>query len=426
MTKIVFMSAFPPMMHGIGSYTKYLIDFLYKRGNDCGIISFNPYTCEFPMVKEGKVECEYPVRYTIPGCYDYPPDLIFESLTDLLGNENEYVFWVQYGGSFWRDHSKFISLLKSLKERKVKNIIVTHHTLNFQSAETKYGFKKWQYKLLKNELPYVDANTLFTNGVYRKFVDAFHEYKERTVLIRHAVPTYPPVSQENAKKEILKWLESQNDLDRDWQRSVEELSSRLFEKNTIVLGDAGFVANRKFPETLYLTVKLLQKRFPEKNVIGLYIGTLSYSGLKQINCLRRLRELHNPKDNFYFFEAYVPEQLFAKSLKALDMVYMWQEDCRQSGKLAHAIGIGATVIGRNIEGVGETLKMSGYPALNTYEDFLHEIERVIANPESKDLMEKRAREYASTYSWGNQASKHMELVESLISGEELPLLDGRR
>ena len=68
--------------------------------------------------------------------------------------------------------------------------------------------------------------------------------------------------------------------------------------------------------------------------------------------------------------------------------------------------------------------MSGYPALNTYEDFLDEIERVIANPESKDLMKKNASEYARTYNWENQALKHIKLVESLISGEEPPLLDG--
>ncbi|KKM22851.1 hypothetical protein LCGC14_1621140 [marine sediment metagenome] len=48
MTKIILISAFPPMIHGIGSYTKYLSDTLYKKGCDCGIISFDPYACEFP------------------------------------------------------------------------------------------------------------------------------------------------------------------------------------------------------------------------------------------------------------------------------------------------------------------------------------------------------------------------------------------
>ena len=424
MTKIIFMSAFPPMIHGIGSYTKYLVDSLYDKGCDCGIISFDPFACEFPIMKEKKAECEYPVLYKIPSCYDYNFKLIIDSLTNLYEYGENYGFWIQHGDSLWRNRLKFVKMLKFLKKKKVKNIIVTHHTLNFQSPETKFGFTKWQYKLLKNELPYIDVNTVFTKGVYMAFTQAFPKYKERTVLIRHGVPIYPRINQENAKKEILSWLESENELNQDWQKSVENLNSKIFEKNNITIGDIGFIDDRKLSNTIYLTKKLLQKRFPDKNIIGLYIGTLSFQSLKKISCLQRLRNLHKPKNNFYFFETYTPEHLFAKSLKALDIIHMWQENCRQSGKLAHAIGIGAITIGRNIEGVGETLKKSGYPALNTYEDFLDEIERVIANPESKDLMKKNASEYARTYNWENQVSKHIKLVESLISGEEQPLLDG--
>ena len=424
MTKIIFMSAFPPMIHGIGSYTKYLVDAMCEKDCDCGIISFDPYACNFPIITEKKVECEYPVLYTIPSCYDYDFNLIIDSLTNLSRYEDNYVFWIQQGDSIWRNRPKFVKILKFLKKKKVENLIVTHHTLNFQSPETKYGFKKWQYELLKNELPYIDVNTVFTNGVYKAFTKAFPEYKEKTVLIRHGVPSYPRISQENAKKEIISWLESENELNQDWQKSVEDLNSKIFEKITITFGDIGFIDARKLSNTIYPIIKLLQKRFPEKNIIGLYIGTLSFASLKKISYLQRLKNLHNPKNNFYFFETYVPEHLFAKSLRALDIIHMWQKDCRQSGKLAHALGIGATVVGRNIEGVGETLKMCGYPALNAYEDFLNEIERIIANSESKDLMEKSASEYAKTYNWENQALKHIELAESLISGKNLPLLDG--
>ncbi len=102
---------------------------------------------------------------------------------------------------------------------------------------------------------------------------------------------------------------------------------------------------------------------------------------------------------------------------------MWQEDCRQSGKLAHAIGIGAFIIGRNIEGVGETLKMCGYPALNTYKDYVDEIERVIINPELKEKIEKKASQYVKSFDWETQSLKHIKLVKALISEEEIPLLD---
>lgn len=139
------MSAFPPMIHGIGSYNKYLADSLYDKGCDCGIISFDPFTCEIPIMKEKKAECEYPVQYTIPSCYDYNFKLIIDNLTNLYEHGENYSFWIQQGGSLWRNRLKFVKMLKFLKKKKVKNIIVTHHTLNFQSPETKFGFKKWQY-----------------------------------------------------------------------------------------------------------------------------------------------------------------------------------------------------------------------------------------------------------------------------------------
>ena len=50
MTKIIFTSAFPPMIYGIGSYTKYLVDSLYEKSCYCWITTFDPYTCEFPIM----------------------------------------------------------------------------------------------------------------------------------------------------------------------------------------------------------------------------------------------------------------------------------------------------------------------------------------------------------------------------------------
>ena len=344
MTKIIFLSGFPPMIHGIGSYTKYLADVLYEKGCDCGIISFDSSTCEFPIMKEKKVECEYPVRYTIPSCNDYKFNLIFDSLTNLYKNEDNYIFWIQQGDSFWKNRLQFVKMLKFFKKKKVKNIIVTHHTLNFQSPETRYGLKKWQYELLKKELPYIDVNTVFTKGVYNAITKAFPKYRDKIVLIRHGVPLYPRISQQNAKKEIISWLKSKNELKKDWQKSVEDLNSKIFERIAITFGDVGFIDNRKLSTNIYSTIKLFQKRFPNKKIVGLYIGTLSFRSKQKISYLQRLKNLHNPENNFYFFETYVPERLFAKSLRALDVVHMWQEDCRQSGKLAHAIGIGAYII----------------------------------------------------------------------------------
>ncbi|MCK4779513.1 MAG: hypothetical protein KAT57_04965, partial [Candidatus Lokiarchaeota archaeon] len=209
-----------------------------------------------------------------------------DSLTNLYRNEDNYVFWIQQGDSFWRNRPKFVKMLKFFKKKKVENIIVTHHTLNFQSPETKYGLKKWQYELLKNELPYIDVNTVFTNGVYTAITEAFPQYKDKIVLIRHGVPSYPRISQNNAKKEIISWLESKNELKKDWQKSVEDLKSKIFERIAITFGDVGFIDNRKLSTNIYSTIKLFQKKFPNKNIIGLYIGTLSFLSKQKISYLQ--------------------------------------------------------------------------------------------------------------------------------------------
>lgn len=45
--KINFLSAFPPMIHEIGSYTNYLMDCLYEKKIDCEVIGFNLNSSEF-------------------------------------------------------------------------------------------------------------------------------------------------------------------------------------------------------------------------------------------------------------------------------------------------------------------------------------------------------------------------------------------
>jgi hypothetical protein len=46
-------------------------------------------------------------------------------------------------------------------------------------------------------------------------------------------------------------------------------------------------------------------------------------------------------------------------LRALDIHFYWPSDCTQSGIIAHALGTGATIACRDMEGVGETVKMAG-------------------------------------------------------------------
>lgn len=50
------------------------------------------------------------------------------------------------------------------------------------------------------------------------------------------------------------------------------------------------------------------------------------------------------------------------TIRALDFTVSWCNSATQSGRMAHAQGTGTLVVGRNIEGVDETLKLSGLTA----------------------------------------------------------------
>lgn len=92
--------------------------------------------------------------------------------------------------------------------------------------------------------------------------------------------------------------------------------------------------------------------------------------------------------------------------------------------MAHALGAGACVVSRKIEGIGETLELSGVPASETLEELAEAIQRFTLHPELRKEAQRLSRVYARKYSYRIQAKKHLHLAESLVTGRQLPLLDG--
>ena len=102
-------------------------------------------------------------------------------------------------------------------------------------------------------------------------------------------------------------------------------------------------------------------------------------------------------------------------LRALDVYFYWPSECTQSGIVAHALGAGATIACRDLEGVGETVKMAGGLAHNDLEGLLLDIRELLLDPSLSEQMSERALGYADNFSWRNQALRHFELAEQLYS-----------
>ena len=72
------------------------------------------------------------------------------------------------------------------------------------------------------------------------------------------------------------------------------------------------------------------------------------------------------------------------------------------------------VAGRDLEGVGETLKEAGQLADTDLRHLIMKIRNLILNPGLRERMEERALSYAAEFSWENQAGKHYELAEPIL------------
>ena len=407
---INFVSTFPPIMCGIGNYTKYLASKMPEGSWGVTSLKLNGF-----LKAEGPFKLDKQVAYTI--------SLVNPRLPSLLDGE---VLWFEHAFGMWgRESPSFLKLIEEAKERR-KKTIASFHTIHFQSDETPQGLQEKEKKLLKQVLPLIDVLTVFTNGAYQVVVDTFPEYKDKVVVLRHGVCLYPEVKQEEARKKLLSYLVNRASISQTQKEELKSLYRLFFSDKVILLGNFGFITQDKDPLKLYQLGEILQARLPAYKVIAIYIGRIQQRKDKKMQeclpILERLKSIRDGRRNL-FFEDYIPESIFPFAFRALDFAIFWCRNATQSGRMAHAQGAGACAAGRNIEGVGETLKLSGLPQADTLKELAEKIKTLLLRPEAKEEAQISSWRYAQQFSYEAQAQKHLLLEEAVRSGEKLPILD---
>lgn len=273
----------------------------------------------------------------------------------------------------------------------------------------------------------MDVVTVFTNGAYRAVIKAFPKDKNKVSVLRHGVHIYPKIGQEEAKKKILKYLFAQANLPKKQKKEIELLYKDLFLEEAILLGNFGFITAAKDPLNLYRLRETLQRKLPNHKIIALYIGMVQKRKDKvlkeSLSILQKLKSIHDGKANL-FFEHYLPEEFFPLAFSALDFTIFPRQDGTQSGRMAHAQGTSSCIIGRNIEGIGETLKLSGLPGFFTLAEAAEKIKKLVLEPNLKQRLKRKNLHYARQFSYERQAQKHLLIEDIICSGGKLPLLDG--
>nr|MBC8276361.1 hypothetical protein [Chloroflexota bacterium] len=139
---INFVSTFPPMMCGIGTYTGYLVSKMAKE--NWSVTSFK--LDEF-LRTDQSFHFNDRVAYEI--CLSNPH----------LPASNVELLWFQHAFGMWGEESPaFLHLVEEAKTRK-KKVIASFHTIHFESDETESGMRSQEETLLRDALPLLDVMT---------------------------------------------------------------------------------------------------------------------------------------------------------------------------------------------------------------------------------------------------------------------------
>jgi glycosyltransferase involved in cell wall biosynthesis len=399
-----FITTYKPIICGIATYTDFII-----RESPIGswdVLSFDLDNCRLPL-SDDKTLPGIHVRYCIPSYDDYSASSILKGLEINQGQ----VLWFQHEFGIWRSDVMFVEMLKNLDNVK----IVTLHSLHFQSSETPYGLRRNEFSFLRLLLRRTDAITVFSDGVHEAISRAFPEYSDKVYLLRHGTHLYPKsakMSREEAKAIIHEYLVGESDLG---QASKDNLSQQgvFLDPEMKVIGGTGFISASKGIEPLFQAHNALQQMLPRRKIAAVYAGFLRDSNDRVDGQFAMKLRTENNRSEQYFLETYLPEDMLPVMLRALDIYFYWPNDCTQSGIMAHALGAGATIACRDMEGVGETVKMAGGVTNADFGQLVSRVKQLILDPRLGNEMSENASKYAEKFSWRNQALCHFELAEQL-------------
>lgn len=402
-------------MCGLATYSSYLTR--KSPPDQWGVLSFDLKKYGTQLTNEAVMETSQ-VWYGISGKGDYYAREIITGLDKLGGFDSPAVLWFQHESAIWPDMKSFVSMLKKLPIPK----IVTFHTLHFQSSETPSGLRAHQNDLLQSILPYVDAITVFSQGVYWAVISAFPQYCTRIAVLKHGIHSYPEIQRMNrmvARHNLNEYLSNESDLDYESRRFLSK-EKILTDPETIILGQTGFLCPLKQSESLCVAQRYLQEMLPGKRIVILRIGKSREQSHSSYAAKLR-KESYNT--NACLINMWLPDNELALAQKAFDINFYWPSDCTQSGIMAHALGTHAIIAGRDMEGVGETLRQSGELVDSNIKKLTFKIGKVIADEKLRSQIEKRAGEYAREYSWENQSRRHYELADAVTCGDKLTIRD---
>ncbi|MGB9637177.1 MAG: glycosyltransferase family 4 protein [Microgenomates group bacterium] len=375
--KAIYVSSYIPRKCGIATYTKDLT-------ND--INQLNPYAlAEILAINRPEDNLSYPweVKFKINQndleSYIQAANYVNQSETDLVVLEHEFGLYGGQGGDY------IISFTEVIK----KPLIITFHTIIDDPANN-YGIVQ------KRLADRAEAIVVMINDSANKLKEKYQVPEEKIAVIPHGIPDLPYGAGEHFKRK-----------------------KRL--KGKIVLGNINLLSEQKGIEYALRAVAQIAQQYP--NVVYLVIGqthpvVLEKFGEKYRRFLKKEARRLGIEDKVHFVNEYLSLNELLEWLQAIDFYvtpYLNPEQS-SSGALAYAIGSGKSCISTPYLYAQENLSDDRgilVPFKNS-EAIAEAVLELLANPQKRLNMEKRAYQHGRLMTWTNVALQHLDLFQTIL------------
>ncbi len=415
---IVFASTYPPVVCGIGNYLSYLVGAM-ERGA-ASLVAFDPKDYGDRVASGQAVDPHVPVRLALARPTPDPAELV-EAVADVTPLPlDRTVLWFQHAPDIWPQFPTLLRALRHFPVRKVASL----HTVHFQSPQTPSGLRSSEQQMLRDLLPWLDRITVFTPSARQAVRRAFPEYGDKVTLLRHGVHGPQPIERDEARRRLAQYLSRVSDAVHP-RGGVSSLLRALDDPDAVVLGSLGFLQWDKGFEAVYDLRDALQARLPERRVVGLVMGFVRDRADRRNGQLLARLAARADGDGRFLVTTLTPDAVFQAGLRALDLNLYWPDSPTQSGRVAHALGVGASLIGRDVEGLGEALRDAGAPVCTGFDELVSCTLDLLRSPARLQSLRVRYLEYAEQYAWKRQAQCHLEIARAMLDGRARATLPAR-
>lgn len=378
-SKICFLSTFPPKECGIATFTQDLSSAMNKKFNPkikSQIIALNDDAHFYNYDKNVAMEIN---KDDIDDYINTAKKINQSKDIKLICIQHEFGI---FGGEHGNHLIPFLELIK-------KPVVVTFHSVLPNPDKAKK-------RIVKSLCEKSSAVIVMAKKAIEILKKDYEINKKKLFFIPHGIPSVPFVSQETFK-------------------------TKLHLNNKIVLSTFGLLSKGKGIEYMIRSLPKLIKKYP--NILYLIIGEThpvvrKEEGEKYRKELMGEVEKLGLKNNVKFYNKYLTLEEITECLLATDIYICTNLDKNQivSGTLSYAMGCGRTVISTPITYAKEFLSNDkGVIAEEKNpKSYAQKIDKILSNPEFKKTIERNAYTFTRSMTWPNVAINYLKVFNKAL------------